>query len=50
MPFKEKKKPLFFTLDPVAALAYNRTDRYRKKKYNDDDDKNNKCKIYNKLV
>lgn len=22
------KKKLFFTLDPVAALAYNRTDRY----------------------
>lgn len=35
MPFKEKKKkPLFFTLDPVAALAYNRTDRYGGKKYN----------------
>lgn len=32
MPLKKKKKPVFFTLDPVAALVYNRTDRLKKKK------------------
>lgn len=31
MPLK-MKKPVFFTLDPVAALVYNRTDRWIKKK------------------
>lgn len=31
MPLK-MKKPVFFTLDPVAALVYNRTDRRIKKK------------------
>lgn len=34
MPLKKKKKPVFFTLDPVAALVYNRTDRLKKKKEN----------------
>lgn len=53
---EKKKKPFFFTLDPVAALAYNRTGRYGwgghyyiYNNNNDDDDKN-KCKNYNKLV
>lgn len=33
MPLKKKKKkPVFFTLDPVAALVYNRTDRFKKNK------------------
>lgn len=31
MPLK-MIKPVFFTLDPVAALVYNRTDRWIKKK------------------
>lgn len=31
MPLK-MKKPVFFTLDPVAALVYNRTERLIKKK------------------
>lgn len=31
MPLK-MKKPVFFTLDPVAALVYNRTDRRIKNK------------------
>lgn len=54
MPLK-MKKPVFFTLDPVAALVYNRTDRRVKKKEknkwinnNNDNDKWNKN--YNKLV
>lgn len=53
MPLK-MKKPVFFTLDPVAALVYNRTDRWIKKKKNkwinnnNDNDKWNKN--YNKLV
>lgn len=56
MPLK-MKKPVFFTLDPVAALVYNRTDRSIKKKKkmkkkwinnNNDNDKWNKN--YNKLV
>lgn len=43
MPLKDEKKPVFFTLDPVAALVYNRTDRWVKIKRwinnNNDNDK-----------
>lgn len=50
MPLK-MKKPVFFTLDPVAALVYNRTDRRIKKKKKRIDNNNDKWnKNYNKLV
>lgn len=41
------KKLVFFTLDPVAALVYNRTDRWKKKEeknklINNNDNNNDK--------